>query len=162
MFTLFAAIIFLMVWCLPGLYLARGLYSSAIRELNNKPVTVVPPKPERPKMRLEDTLHRAGTGIGNKCGYIESNARKACNCNRREEWLNLKNAWIDYNEWVSNYGHIKNGVAEMPKPNMKPIYAAVPLWPIALGVLFIQGGAKKIPNYYEIEQLQNDIFKELD
>lgn len=156
-------VLFMIAYMAPGMFMARGLYSEQIRETNSKPVQVVPPKPKRPEIKVNELLH---DGFG-RCNLTRKESRKGstCTCSSRNEWIALKNAWLDYEEWFSNYSHIRNGVVRAPEPNMRFVYATIPLWPVFMIMRFITGGAKNIPNYREIERLEmenNMALKELN
>jgi hypothetical protein len=138
--------------------LARGMYARELKSINSAPVQVVPPQPKRPRITLNEMLHQSGASF--KCSILKTNY-SSCNCKYRRDWEDLKNAWLDYNEWRDTYGHIKNGVVEMPTVNMLPIYLAVPGWPVVGAGMFIKGGASNIPNYHEIERMEREL-KELD
>jgi len=156
-----AVLIGLFAYSVPGFVLARGMYAEQLREIRQKPVVVVPPQPPRPRIKLTEMLHVSGSygsTIG-RCSILDS-AKRACNCRYRDEWIELKNGWTDYNEWHQKYGRITNGVVSEPTVNMTPIYLAVPGWPIVAGSMFIKGGAKGIPDYRAIERMENE-FKEL-
>lgn len=148
-------LIFMMLWMAPGAVLARGMYSEAVREIQSKPVQVVPPKPPRPEYKLSEQLHSVQP---KRCQALVGGG---CNCRHRDDWLRMKNAWLDYDEWNHQYGHIKNGVLNEPKVKMLPIYTAVPAWPLMLIALYIKGGAKNIPDYRQIEQMEQEL-KELE
>jgi hypothetical protein len=150
-------ILFLLAYLIPGLYIARGMYSEQIRQIRNTPVNVVPPKPQRPRITMNEMLH---TSSGRGCSILNSATKQACNCRYRDEWVQLKNDWKDYEEWTHNYGHIKNGVPRQPSPNALMCYGAVPAWPLFLAGMFITGGTKNIPDYREIERLERETFPE--
>lgn len=149
-----AVVIFMAVYAVPGLFLARGIYAQAAREIASRPVQVIPPKPERPKYKLSEMLHATSP---KRCNAIVANSNNVCDCKYRRDWENLKNGWMDYEEWNRKYGHIKNGVSAEPEVNMGEIYWSVIGWPLVAGTLFIKGGAKNIPDYRAIERLENEM-----
>lgn len=145
--------IFLMIliipYLIPGLMLARGMYAEQIRAIrsgtkNNS----IPPEPPRPRIKLSEVLHdTAGRG---RCQRHLS-TRYSCNCSSREEWINIRNAWIDYDDWQSNWAYKK---PKADSVNMTPIYISTVFWPIAIMGMYIKGGAKNIPDFREIERLE--------
>jgi hypothetical protein len=138
-----------------GLPMARNKYTAAVRELYSKPMQIVPKQPDRPKIKLEEMLHRSAP---KKCSLLDdTRMAAACDCAYREDWIQLRNDWLDYNEWKRDYGHIKNGVTEEPKISMFPILMTVPGWPVIKAIDYIKADAKRIPNPVEIERLEKEL-----
>lgn len=147
-------LLLLIPYLFPGLVLARGMYSEQVKEIRSGDHgPVVPPKPPRPRITLAEQLHVAGPA-NKRCHVLSSTTGKTCNCSYREEYLDIKNGWIDYDEWISKYGHIRNPSDKQRTPNMTPIYMAIPFWPLAGMAMYVKGGAKNIPDYRAIERLE--------
>lgn len=154
--------IMFIIYMIPGLFVSRALYASRVREISAKPVTVVPPKPKRPEVELSEMLHVSSPN-SQRCQRLDYRG-SACTCQYRDEWIKVKNAWIDYDEWMHEYSHIKNGVVAIPEAKVNLL--TVPFWPLILTSQFIQGGAKNIIKPGEIEALErhayDNPFKELE
>jgi hypothetical protein len=152
-------LVLFLVYLAPGLVLARGMYGEQVRAIRNAPpveVGVIPPKPKRPDLKLGEMLH---TTYPTKCALLRDSASNACTCKYRSQWVRLKNEWLDYNEWVREYGHKDPSKisAKPPSPNMKAIYGSVPVWPLVMAGMYIKGGAKNIPDYREIERQEAEL-----
>lgn len=143
----------IVAWMTPGAFIGRNLYAREVRKINAKPVTIIPPKPKRPEIKEDEMLHVSAPV---KCSYLRF-SDYSCNCKFRADWIKLKNDWIDYNEWIVKYGHIKDGVVNPPTVSMSKIYASVPLWPLALLVLFIQSGAPEKIDYDELARVERQL-----
>jgi len=145
-------VILLLIYLAPGLYFARSYYSNEIRTFRSTPKQLVPPKPERPRISIHEMLH---TSSPIKCGLLKGHA--ACSCRYREDWIELKNDWADYTEWVVNYGHIKDGVTHIDEPSIGKAFSVIPAWPVYKVMQFITAGAKAIPDYREIERMEEEM-----
>lgn len=145
-------IVFILVlavlYTVPGFYFARGHYSEQVRALNNAPSARIPPKPERPPYRLDEMLHVRG------CEVIKKNI--ACNCKYRDDWVKLKNDWIDYDEWTYKWSRYED---KKPGPSIGSAMEIVPIWPLFLATRFVTGGAKNIPDYREIERMEREVLE---
>lgn len=152
---------FVIVYLIPGFYLARGMYGQAARAIASNPQQVVPVCPPRPQIKVDELLHN---GYPRKCNLVktkdEGRVGSTCTCSSRDEWIELRNGWIDYNDWQNKYGSIVGATHKPTSVNMLPIYASVPAWPLVAGGMFIKGGAKNIPDYRAIERMENEL-KEL-
>lgn len=151
-------LILLIPYLVPGLWLARGMYGEQMRAIRSSPIEVmsIPTKPERPEITMMEMLHATKP---RKCNSIDaSNGTRTCNCLHRSEWVSLKNAWADYNEWDEKYGHLDPTkiTNKQPHPKMLPIYSAVPLWPLFAMAMYVKGGAKNIPDFRDIERLEHE------
>lgn len=150
-------ILFLIIpYLIPGIFLARGIYSEQIKQIRSAPVAIAPPKPERPDIRLSEMLH---TSSPVKCALLKNDRLtgtlySACTCKYRDDWIKLKNQWIDYDEWQTKFGRYEVTAQSEPVPKMLPVYSAIPFWPFVMASKFIKGGAKTIPDYREIERLE--------
>lgn len=151
---IFLMLLLIIPYLVPGLFLARGIYSEQIREIRSKPITIVPPKPKRPQIKVSELLHDSSSI--KKCSIL-LDGKRACNCRSRDEWIELKNAWMDYQDWCNKYARLENGVERMPEPDMAEVYMAVPFWPIYMVGMFIKGGVKNIPDFREIERLERSV-----
>lgn len=149
----------LIAYCVPGLFVARGLYTKQVKAINAQPATVVPPKPPRPRIKVDEMLHQKGPT--KTCNLHDGDYAYSCNCKWRNQWIELKNQWIDYNGWMKEWGHVKNGVSAMPEPDLKKCLLSVPGWPVVMAASFIKNGAKNIPDYAYIERMENEL-RELD
>lgn len=162
---MFILLVLLIPYMIPGLWLARGMYAEQVREIRSSPApkvlkSKIPPKPKRPEITLSEMLHISS---GKGCSALRVGVDMACNCKYRDEWVALKNAWLDYKEWTREYGHIDPAtyVEKEPTPNMKAIYMAVPFWPLVGMAMYIKGGAKNIPDYREIERYESELNEDL-
>jgi hypothetical protein len=83
------------------------------------------------------------------CALLRKGTEKriACNCSYRQEWIENKNAWYEYNNWEP-----EAAPKDDPEPPKVPVLA-VPFWPAYLALRFITAGAKNIPDYRYIERL---------
>lgn len=154
----------IMAYLTPGFYLARGMYGQAARQIASKSHKVIPNPPPRPEIKVGELLHTGGS-FSRRCNLVkdksEGRVGDTCTCDSREEWIKLRNGWIDYNDWNRKYGDVRGATFKEPTVNMLPIYASVPAWPVVAGGMFIKGGAKNIPDYREIERMENEL-KELN
>lgn len=157
MISILFFMVFLTIYMAPGAYLARSLYSEKVKAIRTGPprAPILPPRPERPEVKVNELLHTSGPV--KKCSMLETSTR-ACNCSTRTEWLNTKNAWVNYNEWNEKYGEtqrkIDAGVYSNTSISMVPVYLAIPFWPLVGVSRFVQGGVKNIPDYREIERME--------
>jgi hypothetical protein len=147
----------LVIWSIPGFYLARGHYSEQVKALRSNPRPIKPKteKPKRPDISVEEMLHAT---TPTRCALLKTGGPQACNCKYRADWIRLKNEWIDYHEWQRGEysGSHEDMIAE---PSLSRSLGIIPAWPVFLAIRFITGGADKIPDYREIERLEQEVLE---
>lgn len=165
---MFALFIFIavMVYMVPGLFVARSEYAKQVRAHGKaEPRVILPPKPPRPEYKMSEFLHQKTPFM---CSLLKENkGYKACNCKYRDDWVDMKNQWLDYDEWMENYGHLESQASTV-KAATVPL-AAVPFWPVYFAKSFIEKGAVGIPDYKAVaeadrllEQFQEEDNKKLE